>query len=720
MIKRFLLALLFILLAGQVFAATVYVKKIDGIVYYEAGASSCDDVTSADTSGDIEAALTAAGASGFCYICAGTYSGTDIDASDGLDTTASNQTIEGVGAAILDGSSTSDDMVTFNHANLLLKNLTIQNVSSGNSAMRFIGSGSAESVISKDNAKHISSTSATNSCTLTKCRFSGASESAIRFGHVTAGTGEWVFRGCIIDNTSYDSPAVAVYSVTSGTFNNCVFIGNVAGSIIGWVDGTITLNNCISVGESGLKTTHNTIKVDAAFTGSIVANNCILLPSAYSCNDASYDYSIDTITDCIETSPPKWSSARREAIYSIVIDDYNNYDLWKDIADYAQTKGVYTVLGLHNTDNATAEEYTEMAGYVSAGHEIACHTRNHSVLTNLDAIDVTSVDTNPTIDTSITTTSNDSGDWTGTVILREDGTQVGSTINITAVTTLNSLVTFINTQGGGDWTATLNASADGDSHAKCIESTTFTIPDTLTLDEENFWYVEIAESKAEMEAGLGSRVRSFISPGNNTSADLRSYIMDDSTIYAGHFANAGTTAFDVFRGGSGGSRFLEDVDFAQLSGPHIVNELLGSTTANYERNAYAIGVFAAWRGMNIAPYAHAELSLTYWQDFIDDSLEVTGVQFKTLSGFYDYIAGSSAWTDDGDYSYSRTYSDNWYPKIKRTSDAVDAGENVSDLYGETDYFGDPQYGPWDIGIHERQPSGGNNTISIGGGGIGIW
>jgi hypothetical protein len=98
--KKLLLTILFVLLiGGPAWGATVF--AIPG--YYESGASSCDDVTAADTSGDLEAALTTAGASGFLYICEGTYTDAQIDSDDSLKITANNQTITGVGNVILDG-----------------------------------------------------------------------------------------------------------------------------------------------------------------------------------------------------------------------------------------------------------------------------------------------------------------------------------------------------------------------------------------------------------------------------------------------------------------------------------------------------------------------------------------------------------------------------------------------------------------------------------------
>lgn len=112
--KKLLFIITFLLLFAVNGFAAVYVKNISGTVYYESGASSCDDVTAADTSGDLEAALTAAGSSGTLYVCEGTYGLTDLDSDYELDFTADGQTLEGIGTVTftrersLDGSWTFD------------------------------------------------------------------------------------------------------------------------------------------------------------------------------------------------------------------------------------------------------------------------------------------------------------------------------------------------------------------------------------------------------------------------------------------------------------------------------------------------------------------------------------------------------------------------------------------------------------------------------------
>lgn len=88
--------LVVLLWAGPGWAATVYVKNIAGTVYFQSGATSCDDITAADTAGDVEAAVDAAGSGGYCYVCEGSYSDTNLD-SDGYLTISTMTNLIGLG-----------------------------------------------------------------------------------------------------------------------------------------------------------------------------------------------------------------------------------------------------------------------------------------------------------------------------------------------------------------------------------------------------------------------------------------------------------------------------------------------------------------------------------------------------------------------------------------------------------------------------------------------
>jgi Right handed beta helix region len=91
--KRFLyIFLFFLLMCGHGLAADVYIKDVGGTVYYESGASSCDDVTSGDTAGDLQDAINSAGVDGYIHGCSN-LTGTQID-SDKVANMLTGQTLE--------------------------------------------------------------------------------------------------------------------------------------------------------------------------------------------------------------------------------------------------------------------------------------------------------------------------------------------------------------------------------------------------------------------------------------------------------------------------------------------------------------------------------------------------------------------------------------------------------------------------------------------------
>jgi hypothetical protein len=114
----------------QAWGATVYVKKIDATVYCESGAASCVAVTADDTSGDLEGALSAAGENGTLNICAGTFTDADLDSDTILHTTATGQTINGVGVVNLIATATR--AIRIQHTGLTINN--IASISGGGTA----------------------------------------------------------------------------------------------------------------------------------------------------------------------------------------------------------------------------------------------------------------------------------------------------------------------------------------------------------------------------------------------------------------------------------------------------------------------------------------------------------------------------------------------------------------------------------------------------------
>ena len=156
--KKLILVILFLLIPIRGWGATVYCKNISGTVYYDNTASSCDDVTNEDTSGDLEAALSAAGASGMCYICNGTYTGTEIDSDSMLHFRADGQTIQGESRSgvILKGHATKGSgannvVYADDKSNITLKDLTICHSSTSGQGVKIYANSGNQTGIMLDN-----------------------------------------------------------------------------------------------------------------------------------------------------------------------------------------------------------------------------------------------------------------------------------------------------------------------------------------------------------------------------------------------------------------------------------------------------------------------------------------------------------------------------------------------------------------------------------------
>jgi hypothetical protein len=127
------LKLLFIIYAalhaGHVLCAAVYVKKIDATVYYETGASSCNEVTVDNTPGDLEAAVVAAGG-GALVLCEGAeFIGKDLDSDSSINLGSGNTglSISVSGDVIIDANSVGDYVFNVDGANGAKINVTTGN-----------------------------------------------------------------------------------------------------------------------------------------------------------------------------------------------------------------------------------------------------------------------------------------------------------------------------------------------------------------------------------------------------------------------------------------------------------------------------------------------------------------------------------------------------------------------------------------------------------------
>jgi hypothetical protein len=158
--KKLIYILLFLLLHSWAWGADTWIEDIGEATPYYSTSNQCGAITTGDTSGDIQAAYDSLISGDTLTICAGTYSGTEIDSADGLDIDGSNNTIQGHGAVTIDnstdvcsGSYSNWCMVTFlvNGAS----NITIKDIN-------FIGS--------NDDAIYVRLSTGVS---ITNCTFSG-------------------------------------------------------------------------------------------------------------------------------------------------------------------------------------------------------------------------------------------------------------------------------------------------------------------------------------------------------------------------------------------------------------------------------------------------------------------------------------------------------------------------------------------------------------------
>lgn len=145
--------------------------------------------------------------------------------------------------------------------------------------------------------------------------------------------------------------------------------------------GTLTVRNCIingSVNVSNGYTLRNT------GSGTLDVDYCVLLPSGMS-STQFVSRTAGTLAEGTHNvyDDPKWTTARKQGIFSITADDYPTLADWVLLNALADQYGYKTTLSVSQTDTVSAGDWTTMQGQVNNGHEIVSHTRSHAKLTQL-------------------------------------------------------------------------------------------------------------------------------------------------------------------------------------------------------------------------------------------------------------------------------------------------------------------------------------------------
>ena len=743
--KKLILILLFLLTPILGWGTDFYVQKDPGNagqVCYKSGswpAGDCSDATADNT--DIEAVLAAANSGTDIVILDGgaagvTYSGTELDAADNIDTQAA-VTIKGSSDSSHDGTVTIDGVglgdntirVANDAHDLTLENLTLTDSDAGKSA---IFSNVAATLLindvifdSGDLAVEIrGAPAAATVMTFNRCVFKDQENTtkAILIGDAAAQHLTLTFNYCRFEGSN--SRAVRIQNCTALVFNNCNFIGS-DGSVLEIVAGDtcpVTLNNCIVTGNV---TDDAELVFDINGTGPITSNNSIILPKAF--NGDTYHWDAITANNTLYISP-KFTSARYPAYMIISVDDYANYADWKTLADYAQGLGVYLTLNLDSVYES-AMEWDEMAGYAEDGHDIASHSRgSDSDLTSLDAITLDAAPANSQIVISAAVRSDvDPEVWTMTLDAQDNCDTVCATvggvfpisltfdaINADSYDTLLEVKNAI-TAIGVAWTASVHADAGDASPSIVLDPGTYDADagDTIVFDNagtagdniiEKYWYVAIAWAKDRIEEQITASANytgtftcaAFVAPGHSQNAALRAWVMDDD-----HFTPLGSTAFGIMRGENAlwgdTSYLLSSIVMNRITAQSMISNFNG---ADVVRNAGAAAAEMGYLGIVTYEFLHAfgDISEQEGKDIIKEIVGSGTVQIITADALNDIIRDSGDWADSGDgITWNRALSDSSDYNLESGSAAIGAGVGIAGL-------GDSLSGPvgnrTDIGAYE--------------------
>jgi len=693
--KQIIILLVLLLCPAVASGATVYAKTISGTVYYESGASACADVTNGDTSGDLEAALTAAGASGILNICeetlgtSTTYSGAELDSADNLDTVADGATINGIGTVILDGSGFADHTLSFTH-DTTINDIELIGSPSGtyNLCMGATKTVTVNDCIIRDGDRGII---ANNGCTLTinRTKISGHN-SENYFMRVNNANDVVTLNYCRIEDNEEGARLTGTLNV-----NNSLFVGNDERAI--WTNdatGTAVIKNSLFVSNAVGSPAVPILQNDAG--GSITASYSLIQPNPRDPENVNWTNLTDGGNNLYINQ--RFRINRRPSLITLMIDDYNNLADFQAMATLAEVKGWGAAIALNGTHTVTGGDWTTLSSLVDRGHEVSAHGRRHYDLTNLNAFDMQYTgDASTALRTisSNTLTITLAGDQT------DGSTNLSYDLTSASYDLISEVVSAIEAETG--YTAAKVSPSDGNVLSITLEDVTNedvkTASVNVNYDETRMFDEEIAGSVADIEANIsGYTVKTFVCPGNSTNEAIQDYVK-----------GLGLTAS---RTGNFGANDMSNYEIFGVSGWNIDSSF--GSGATLERNISAFIEFLGYMSGATVLYSHGsdETSEANWSTVID-AVADSNIQVSTFSELATYITTNGVDADSDGERWTRTFVDADNYNLRASSPARNTGTPngstpystaTTDLNGRviTDSSGDalPPYGRLDMGAYE--------------------
>lgn len=632
------------------------------------------------------------------------YSGTDLDATDGVDIGRAGQTIRGpistdpdyanrAGVPVINGAGLADNVLVNNAIGTILGEIEIGWADTNYYNLASIAQITLNKTILRGgwagfqitggaaifNQVDIDETSAFvgdvngvgASLTANLCKYTKKS------GGVRVLKGDYTENRCLSDDTGKESVAV------SGDFSQ-----------------QVTLNNSIHIGPQSNTGLHTLVNTSANAT--CVANNCLVGGNPYGPTKQSSGF---TLNDCVLDRSPNFVSRKRRGYIPIVVDDTASKDTFAALVELADTYGFKLVWAV-STTAMTETDWQNARAYVANGHEIGSHTRSH---THADATESSNIQY---VGAGSACTMTVSGGILTTSVT--DGPE-GENLNIDL-----SLYTFLTLSELIDATAAYTCSPasvyDHDSRAIYIDDVTGvdikTAEYTAGIETVGYMEYEIAGSKTDIEANIpGYTCTTFFPPYGTTSEAVKQAAFDAGYIGA--------------RISQLGSRDLSDIEAFAIFGTQIGAAFGLAATAPTElqikRTAAALADSVETKGYIYSLLGHSlddldtDYSATNW-GFVFEALAQAKAPVMTFSAaIADIITNAGSTTGSGGTLHyictEEQLGDVSDHHLQPGSPCIDAGISVGFL---TDIEELPVYKSPDIGPHEYQYSTGRSPITTPG------
>lgn len=691
--------------------ATYYAKKIGSTIYYKSGSvPTAADSSVADLSAVIE--LEAVTAGDTVYVCAGTFTGTEIDSDaniniakelayfGGMPSTDANYALHG-GTVTLDanGATVNEGIVrpTVNHTTTgVIGRLTLTNTATASGNYGFYTAANNwhfDDIIVTKAGRGFAVLDGTGTVINRLMVKDIVSTSGLGYFTVT-----FTLNGLIAENC----PGGSWFHGGNPIINNFVLNGSSADAFL-YVDvGSPVFNNGIIMNAgyaNGAK-----YALFEGGTGAATCNNCIVLPNV--ADLAKISTGDWTLTNCLYKNP-MFKSGRRPAIAVFGVDDYGNLAYMQMVAAKLQGYGWRGTYALNKS--ASLSDYTPIQALVSAGHTIAAHGDSYSnLMTDRTGLSMTYAGAATAADCAVT----GAGDYaTGLSCVNDSVKVIDLDLTLAANNTIDKVVAVVNvgTATHGYTAAKRNTDSGNAVASKYLKTQSLDVKagaKNFDLDDTRVFKGEMRDVKAALGTGIGSTVNGWVCPGNGSDAPMRSALL--------------SYGFTGARGdGTTSTHLMSSINIFNIT-PVSLYSLFGND-ANPQNTANKVESYVAstmeylkYIGGIKFFYAHttSELSAAGWDALLAE-VNKSGIQVMTLDAAVAYLktydpSGDVATADS--LTYTRTMVDAADYSLRPGSPAINAGVDVSLT---TDFLGKPIRGVPDIGAYEHYGVTGNFSFTFG-------